>query len=82
MFLSILWDVKKNIDSGEQSGETATTAILKTMQEAVKDHEQEPLSMDDVKNILAGLIGQFAPRDEESADLFRQSMKKMKEVKR
>ena len=79
MFLSILRDIKADIDSGEQPGETATAAILQTMQEAVKDHEQEPLSMDDVTDMLVGQIGQFAPMDEETTDLFRQLMKKMME---
>ena len=79
VFLSILRDIKKDIDSGKQLGETATAAILQTMQEAVKGHVQEPLSMDDVTDILAGQIGQIAPMDEESADLFRQLMKKMME---
>ena len=54
----------KYTDSGEQQGETAAV-ILQTMQEAVKNHEQEPLSMDDVMDMLAGQIGQFAPMDEE-----------------
>ena len=79
MFLSILRDIKADIDSGEQPGETATAAILQTMQEAVKDHEQEPLSMNDVTDMLVGQIGQFAPMDEETTDLFRQLMKKMME---
>ncbi len=79
VFLSILRDIKKDIDSGEQPGETATAAMLQTSREAVKDHAQEPLSMDDVTDMIAGQIGQFAPMDEESADLFRQLMKKMME---
>ncbi len=79
VFLSILRDIKKDLDSGEQPGETATAAMLQTMQEAVKDHAQEPLSIDDVTDMLAGQIGQVAPMDEESAELFRQLMKKMME---
>ena len=77
MFLSILRDIKKDIDSGEQPGEVATTAILPTMQEAVKDHVQKPLSMDDVTDRIVEQIGQLASMDEESAGLFRQLMKKM-----
>ena len=79
MFLAILRDIKKDIDSGEEPGDTATATILQTMQEAVKDHVQEPLSMDDVTDMLVGQIGQFAPMDEETTDLFRQLMKKMME---
>lgn len=79
VLLSILQDRKKDIDSGEQTGETATAAMPQTMQEAVRDHVQEPLSMDDVTDMLAEQIGQFAPMDEESADLFRQLIKQMME---
>ncbi len=56
MFLSVLRNIKKDMDSGEQPGETATAAILQTMQEAVKGHVQEPLSMDDVTDRIAGQI--------------------------
>lgn len=35
--------------------------------------------MDDVTDTLAGQIGQLAPMDEESADLFRHLMQKMME---
>ena len=70
VFLSILRDIKKDIDSGEQPGETATAAMLQIMQEAVQDHVQEPLSMDDVTDMLAGQIGQLASMDKESSELF------------
>ncbi len=79
VFLSILRDIKKDMDSSEQTGETATAAILQTIQEAIKDHVQEPLSMNDVTDKIAGQSGQLAPMGEESADLFRQLMKKMME---
>lgn len=46
-FLSILRDIKKDLDRGEQPGETTTAAMFQTMQEAMKGHQQEPLSMDD-----------------------------------
>lgn len=49
------------------------------MQEAVKDHVQEPLSVEDMTDMLTEQIGQFAPMDEEATDLFRQLMKKMME---
>ena len=58
VFLSFLRDIKKDIDSGEQPGETVA-AILQTAQEAVKDHVQEPLSMDDVTDMIAGQVEQL-----------------------
>ena len=48
VFLTILRDIKKEMDSSEQPGETITAHHVPTMQEAMKNHQQEPLSMDDV----------------------------------
>ena len=36
-----------------------------------------PLSIDDVTAMIAGQIGQLAPMDEETADLFQRLVKKM-----
>ncbi|HBG8870578.1 TPA: XRE family transcriptional regulator, partial [Clostridioides difficile] len=36
-----------------------------------------PLSIDDVTAMIAGQIGQLAPMDKETADLFQQLAKKM-----
>lgn len=54
ILLSILWDIKKGMDSSEPPGEAITAAIFQTMQEAMKDHQQEPLSMDDVTAMIVG----------------------------
>ncbi len=77
VFLAILRDIKKEMDSGEQSGETITAAMFQTMQEAMKDHQQESLSMDDVMAMIAGQVGQLLSMDEETSDQFQQLMKKM-----
>lgn len=77
IFLSILRDIKKEMDSGEQPGETITAAMFQTMQEAMKDRQQEPLSMDDVTAMIAGQVGQLLPMDVETSDQFQQLMKKM-----
>jgi hypothetical protein len=47
------------------------------MQETMKDHQQEPLSMDDVTAMIAGKIGQLLPMDEETIGQFQQLAKKM-----
>lgn len=39
--------------------------------------KQNPLSIDDVTAMIAGQIGQLAPMDEETADLFQRLVKKM-----
>ncbi len=79
VFLAILRDIKKDIDSGEQPGEVATAAMLQTMRDTLADQQQEPVTMDDVAGMVAGQLGQFVPMDEETAEQFRQLAKKMME---
>ena len=79
VFLSILRDIKKDMDSGEQPGEAMTAAMFQTMQETMKNHQQEPLSMDDVTAMIAGQIGQLFPMDEETIKQFQALAKKMME---
>lgn len=47
------------------------------MRDTLAEQKQSPLSVDDVTAIVAGQIGQLAPMDKETADLFQQLMKKM-----
>ena len=79
VFLAILRDIKKDMDNREQPGEAVTAAMFQTMQETMKDHQQELLSMDDVTAMIAGQIGKFLPMDEETAEQFRQLAKRMME---
>ena len=79
VFLAILRDIKKDMDNREQPGEAVTAAMFRTMQETMKDHQQELLSMDDVTAMIAGQIGKFLPMDEEMAEQFRQLAKRMME---
>ena len=77
VFLAILRDIKKDIDNGEQPGEAVTDAMFQAMRDALAEQKQNPLSIDDVAAMVAGQIGQLAPMDEETADLFKQLAKKM-----
>lgn len=77
VFLAILRDIKKDMESGEQPGDTATTVIFQTMRDALIEQKQNPLSIDEVTAMVAGQIGQLAPMDEEAADLFQKLAKKM-----
>ena len=79
VFLAILRDIKKDMDSGEQPGEVATAAMLQTMRATLAEQQQEPVTMDDVAGMVAGQLGQFVPMDEETAEQFRQLAKKMME---
>ena len=77
MFLSILRDIKRDIDSGKQPGETVTAAMFQTMRDTLAERKQEPLSMDDVTAMIAGQIGQLLPMDEETTKQFQALAKKM-----
>ena len=54
-----------------------TAAMFQTMQDALAEQKQEPLSMDNVTAMIAGQIGQLLPMDEETAGQFQQLAKKM-----
>ena len=82
VFLAILRDIKKDIDNGEQPGEAVTAAMFQTMQDALAEQKQSPLTVDDVTAMTAGQLGQLAPTDEEAADLFQKLAKKMIEQTR
>ena len=47
------------------------------MRDALAEQKQNPLSIDDVTAMIAGQIGQLAPMDEETANLFQQLIKKI-----
>lgn len=76
-FLYILRDIKKDLDSGEQLGETITAAMFQAMRDALAEQKQNSLSIDDVAAMVAGQVGQFVPMDEETRDQRQQLMKKM-----
>ena len=77
VFLAILRDIKKDMDSGEQPGEVVTDAMLQTMRDTLAEQQQEPLSMDDVTAMIAGQIGQIVPMDAETTKQFQALAKKM-----
>ena len=73
----VVRDIKKDIDNGEQPGEAVTAAMFQAMRDTMAEQKQNPLSIDDVTAMIAGQIGQLAPMDKETADLFQQLAKKM-----
>ena len=77
MFLAILRDIKKDIDNGEQPGEAVTAAMFQAMRDALEEQKKNPLSIDDVTAMIAGQIGQLAPMDKETVEMFQQFAKKM-----
>ena len=77
VFLAILRDIKKDIDNGEQPGEAVTAAMFQAMRDALAEQKQNPLSIDDVTAMIAGQIGQLAPMDKETVEMFQQFAKKV-----
>ena len=77
VFLAILRDIKKDMESGKQPSEAVTAAMFQTMRNALAKRKQIPFSIDDVTAMVAGQIGQLATMDEEAVDLFQQLAKKM-----
>ena len=77
VFLAILRDIKKDIDNGEQPGEAVTAAMFQAMRDALAEQKQKPLSIDDVMAMIAGQIGQLAPMDKETVEMFQQFAKKV-----
>ena len=69
--------LRKTLTNGSQPGEAVTAAMFQAMRDALAEQKQNPLSIDDVTAMIAGQIGQLAPMDEETADLFQQLAKKM-----
>lgn len=79
VFLAILRDIKNDMDSGEQPGETITTAMLQNIQNAAKEQKQEIHTIDDVTELVAEQIEKVMSLDEEMSEQFRQLAKKMME---
>ena len=77
VFLAILRDIKKDIDNGEQPGEAVTATMFQAMRETLAEQKQKPLSIDDVTAMIAGQIGQLAPMDKETVEMFQQFAKKV-----
>ena len=57
--------------------EKLCAAMFQTMQDALAEQKQEPLSMDDVTAMIAGQIGQLLSMDEETSKQFQALAKKM-----
>ena len=51
--------------------------MFQAMRDVLAEQKQNPLTVDDVAAMISGQIGQFAPMDEETTDLFKQLANKM-----
>lgn len=77
VFMSILRDIKGDIDSGEQPGETVTAIMLQNIQNAAQEQKQELHTVDDVTALVAEQIEKVMSLDEETSKQFQQLVKKM-----
>ena len=77
IFLSILRDIKKDIDSGNQPEKTATAAMIQAIQEEIRERDPKTLTKDEVTEIVVNQLGLVAPLGEKTSGLFRKLLKGM-----
>lgn len=77
VFMSILQDIKGDIDSGEPPEEPVTAAMFQSIQSAAMEQRQELHTIDDVTALVAEQLEKVMPLDEETNEQFQQLMKKM-----
>lgn len=77
VFISIVRDIKGDIDSGEPPEEPVTAAIFQNIQTAAQEQKQELHTIDDVTALVAEQLEKVMPLDEETSEQFQQLMKKM-----
>ena len=77
IFLSILRDIKKDIDSGKQPEKTATAAMIQAIQDEIRERDPKTLTKDEVTEIVVNQLGLVAPLGEKTSGLFRKLLKGM-----
>lgn len=77
VFMSILRDIKGDIDSGEPPEEPVTAAMFQSIQSAAMERKQELHTIDDMTALVAEQLEKVMPLDEETNEQFQQLMKKM-----
>ena len=77
VFLAILRDIKKDIDSGKQPEKTASAAMIQAIQNEIRERDPKTLTKDDVTEIVVNQLGLIAPMGEKTTGLFRKLLKGM-----
>ena len=77
IFLSILRDIKKDIDSRKQPEKTASAAMIQAIQDEIRERDPKTLTKDDVTEIVVNQLGLVAPMGEKTTGLFRKLLKGM-----
>jgi len=76
-FIAILKDIKKDIEDATSPGASAISEFLHKMREHMKTtvQSQKKIHSEDVAAMVTNMVGQAAPLDEKSAELFEWLMK-------
>lgn len=77
IFLSILLDIEKDINSGKQPEKTATAAMIQAIQEEIRERDPKTLTKDEVTEIVVNQLGLVAPLGEKTFGLFRKLLNGM-----
>ena len=76
-FLTILRDIKKDVDANNTQNDTVTTEFFQKVQEEILSLPPENRTPENVTAMVTQMVGQAATLDEESAELFRQLVKRL-----
>ena len=79
LFISILRDIKADIDNGVKPGETITAEMLQGIKAALPDKPPEQITMDDVAAATTAQLGKMTPMSEAAAGMFQSLLKMMME---
>jgi len=77
VFMSILRDIKGDIDSGKPPEEPVNAAIFQNILNAAQEQKLELHTIDDVTAFVAKLLEKVLSLDEETIEQFQQFMKKV-----
>ena len=78
-FLMILRDIKKDMESGESTGETATADMIRKIQAELADKLREDISVDDMAAAVTAAVEKTVPLDEDSAAQLQRLAKQLME---
>ena len=71
IFLAILRDIKNDIDNGTQPTEAAAAAMIRGIQDELRQRDPATLTQEDVTEIVANQLGMVAPMNEETMEQFK-----------
>jgi len=72
IFITILRDIKKDMENNEPTGETATADMIQKIKAELADKPQNEITAEDVTDAIVKAVGQSGALDEKTAVQFRQ----------